>query len=460
MGNGNNMDVVHASSLSTRHTVFSIAIMACLFFIFGFTTWINAILIPYFKIACELNTSQSLLVAFAFYIAYFVMAIPAAHLLERVGFKKGIMIGFWIMAAGALIFVPAALARTYGIFLVGLFSIGTGLAILQPAANTYVTLIGSKERAAQRMSIMGVCNKTAGIIAPLLLAAAILRPSDSELFKQLPLMEPAVRSAALDELIRRVIIPYASVAVVLFSFGLFIRYSILPEIDTKTERPGVAEANSHKTSILHFPYLILGGVAIFLHVGSQVIGINTIIGYAQSLGLPLLEAKVFPSYILSVTMFGFLTGIVVIPRFLSHLAVLRLCTTSAIALTLLFFAVHGRGQVTFLGHTADPSLWVLVILGLSNSLMYSTIWPLALHELGRFTKMGGSILVMGLSGSAVLPLIYGHFADRCGAHAAYWVLMPCYIYLVFYAYCGYRIRSWTACAKRAEAQPAAPADNP
>ncbi len=444
MANGNNkLDLVHAGSLSMRHTVISIAIIACLFFIFGFCTWINAILIPYFKIACELNTAQSLLVAFAFYIAYFVMAIPAAHLLERVGFKKGIMVGFWVMAAGALIFVPAALTRTYGVFLLGLFSIGTGLAILQPAANTYITLIGSKERAAQRMSIMGVCNKTAGIIAPLLLAAAILRPTDTELFKQLPLMEEAVRNAALDDLIRRVIIPYASMAVLLFGFGLFVRYSVLPEIDTNSEHPGLAQANSGKTSILHFPYLILGAVAIFLHVGSQVIGINTIIGYAQSLNLPLLEAKVFPSYILTVTMFGFLSGIVLIPRFISHLNVLRVCTTSAIVLTLLFFFVSGKGPVTFLGHTADPSLWVLVILGLSNSLMYSTIWPLALHELGRFTKMGGSILVMGLSGSAVLPLIYGYFADHYGVLAAYWVLMPCYIYLAFYAYCGYKIKNWT-----------------
>jgi glucose/galactose transporter len=439
--NTKKIDLVSIGSLSTKHTVISIMIIALLFFIFGFVTWINAILIPYFKISCELNTASSLLVAFAFYIAYFVMAIPAAHLLEKVGFKKGIMVGFWIMALGALIFVPAALTRTYGIFLLGLFSIGTGLAILQPAANTYITMIGSKERAAQRMSIMGVCNKSAGIIAPLLLAAVILRPTDTELFKQLPLMSELVRSAALDELIHRVIFPYSVMAVVLFGLGLFIRFSVLPEIDTNNESKAVADANSGKTSIVHFPYLILGALAIFLHVGSQVIGINTIIGYAQYLKLPLLEAKVFPSYILGVTMFGFLSGIVLIPKFISHLNVLRICTTSAIVLTLVFFAVHG--QVTFLGHSSGLSIWILVILGLSNSLMYSTIWPLALHELGRFTKMGGSILIMGLSGSAVLPLIYGHYADLYDPHLAYWVLLPCYIYLVFYAFYGYRIRKWS-----------------
>ncbi len=351
------------------------------------------------------------------------------------------MIGFWIMALGAFIFVPAALTRTYGLFLLGLFSIGTGLAILQPAANTYITIIGSKERAAQRMSIMGVCNKTAGIIAPLLLAAAILRPTDTELFKQLPLMDEATRNAALDLLIRRVIIPYASMAVVLFGLGLMIRYSVLPEIDTQGESADVAIANSGKTSIMQFPHLILGAVAIFLHVGSQVTGINTIIGYAQSLNLPLLEAKVFPSYILAITMLGFLSGIVLIPKYINQLNILRVCTTSAFVLTLLFFMVHG--QVTFLGHTADLSIWVLVLLGLSNSLMWSALWPLALNGLGRFTKMGGSILIMGLSGSAIVPIIYGHFADMFSPHAGYWVLLPCYLYLLFYAYHGYRVRSWS-----------------
>lgn len=416
-------------------------IIALLFFVFGFITWINAILIPYFKISCELNNVESLMVAFAFYIAYFVMAIPAGLLLEKVGFKRGIMIGFWIMALGATIFVPAALTRTFGIFLLGLFSIGTGLAILQPAANTYITIIGSKERAAQRMSIMGVCNKTAGIIAPLLLAAAILRPDDTELFRQMPLMEASERSAALDELIRRVIIPYACMAVVLFGLGLMVRFSILPEIDTNRENTVTADANAGKTSIIQFPHLILGAVALFLHVGSQVTGINTVIGYAQSLNVPLLEAKVFPSYILAVTMSGFLLGIVLIPKFINHLNVLRVCTSSAIILTLLFFTL--QGQVTILGHTTDLSIWFLVMLGLSNSLMWSAIWPLALNGLGRFTKMGGSILIMGLCGSAIIPIIYGYFADHYDPRLAYWVLLPCYLYLVFYAFHGYRVRNWS-----------------
>ncbi len=435
------IETVDSSSLSTRKTVISVSIIAMLFFIFGITTWINAILIPYFKISCELNNIQSLLVAFAFYIAYFVMAVPAAHLLEKVGFKKGIMIGFWIMALGALIFVPAALTRTYAVFLLGLFSIGTGLAILQPAANTYITMLGSKERAAQRMSIMGVCNKTAGVIAPLLLAAVILKPTDTELFSQLPNMDEAARNAALDEMIRRVILPYSIMGAVLFGLGIFVRYSILPEINTSNDNAVAQDGNSEKTSILQFPHTILGAFAIFLHVGSQVTGINTVINYGQSLGLPLLEAKVFPSYILGITMFGFLLGIVLIPKFINHLKVLRICTTSALLLTIVFFAVQGT-EVRFLKHTADISIWVLVVVGLSNSLMWSTIWPLALNGLGKFTKMGGSILIMGLCGSAIVPLAYGYFADLYSPFAGYMVLFPCYIYLVFYAYKGYRVKRW------------------
>src|SRR3954470_22622381 len=194
-------------SLTKRDTVISIALIGLLFFIFGFVSWVNAILIPYFKIACELTHFESYLVVFAFYISYFVMSVPAAYLLKSAGFKKGMMIGFWAMAIGAFIFIPAAMTRTYAVFLLGLFSLGIGLAILQTAANPYITILGPKESAAQRISIMGICNKGAGILAPLLFAAVILRSTDAELFKQIPLMDVATRERVLDELIRRVIVP-------------------------------------------------------------------------------------------------------------------------------------------------------------------------------------------------------------------------------------------------------------
>jgi fucose permease len=248
------------------------------------------------------------------------------------------------------------------------------------------------------------------------------------------------KAVALDELIRRVIIPYSCLGTFLLGFGMMIRYSPLPEINTEHESPEVASANEGKTSILQFPHLVLGAIAMFLHVGTQVIGINTIIAYAKSLDIELLEAKIFPSYTLAMTMVGYLCGIVLIPKYLKQVNALRICTSLGVVFTLMFFISHGT--VTFLGHTADISIWFLVMLGLANSLIYAGIWPLAINGLGRFTKLGSSILIMGLCGSAILPLIYGRFADLYNVRAAYWVLLPGYLYLVWYAFQGHLVRSW------------------
>jgi FHS family L-fucose permease-like MFS transporter len=414
--------------------------IAFLFFIFGFVTWINALLITYFKIACELTNFQSYLVAFAFYISYFIFSLPSSYLLKRWGFKKGMMVGFWIMAFGAFIFIPAALARNYSIFLTGLFTLGIGLSILQTAANPYITILGPKERAAQRFSIMGIFNKMAGIIAPLLLAAVILRATDDELVKQLSAMTDILRNQKLDEFISRVIQPYTVVGIVLLILGFLIRYSPLPEIDTEKEDPETATTNSGKQRITQFPHLMLGAIAIFLHVGSQVIAVDSIIGYATSMQVPLLEAKVFPSYTLSAQICGYILGIILIPNVISQVNALRICTLLGVLFTILI--IFTEKHVVIMGHSTDISLWFVVLLGFANSMIWAGVWPLALDGLGRFIKTGASILIMGLCGNAILPLFYGYFADIYGLRQAYWVLLPCYAYLVFYAFYGHQIRQW------------------
>jgi FHS family L-fucose permease-like MFS transporter len=424
----------------SKNSIIPIAIIAMLFFIFGFVTWVNAILIPYFKVACQLSNLQSYLVAFSFYISYLVMSVPASYLLKWVGFKKGMMIGFWVMAAGAFIFIPAAYSRTYVFFLMGLFTIGVGLAILQTAANPYITILGPKESAARRFSIMGICNKAAGIIAPLLFAAVVLRSSDTQLFAQLKTMAEADKDIALDEIMQRVILPYTVVGCVLFLLGLFVRFSPLPEIDTNIEAPDVAAITAEKTNIFQFPHLILGALAIFLHVGSQVIAVDTVIGYAHSMGISLLEAKAFPSYTLTATIVGYLLGLSLIPRLVSQITALRFCTVLGILLTVLIVYTHG--EVTLLGHKTDISIWFVVLLGFANSMIWAGIWPLAMDGLGRFIKIGASILIMGLSGNAIMPLLYGYLADVHSVRLAYWVLLPCYIYLSFYAIYGFKIKSW------------------
>lgn len=428
------------ASLSKRDTYISIGIIAILFFIFGFVSWVNAILIPYFKIACELTNFQSYLVAFAFYISYLVISMPSSYLLKKKGFKNGIMVGFLIMSFGAFMFVPAALTRTYEIFLVGLFSLGAGLAILQTAANPYVTILGPKESAAQRISIMGICNKAAGILAPLIFATVVLRATDSELFKNLESMDAVQRAKELDVFIRRVIVPYSVLGAVLLGLAFLVKLSPLPEVDTEHEDEKLAAANASKTSLFEFPHLVLGALAIFLHVGTQIISIDTIIGYAGSMGIDLLEAKVFPSYTLFLTIIGYLCGIFLIPRVISQVTALRICTV--LGLVLSFGIIYLKGDITFLGHQADISIWFIVLLGLANSLVWAGIWPLALSDLGRFTKQGGALLIMGLCGNAIMPVIYGHFADAFDLRTAYWVLIPCYLYLIFYAIKGHSIRKW------------------
>jgi FHS family L-fucose permease-like MFS transporter len=432
-----NIEVV---SLTRRYSFIPILIIGVLFFIFGFVSWLNAILIPYFKIACELTNFESYLVTFAFYISYIIMSVPSAYLLKKTGFKKGMMIGFWVMAIGAFIFVPAALTRTYGIFLLGLFTIGAGLAVLQTAANPYITVLGPIERAAQRFSIMGIFNKGAGIIAPLIFAYVVLKVTDTALFKELGTMTEAARNNALDELIQRVILPYTCVGTVLLALGLMVRYSPLPEINTEHESPELATANADKKNILQFPHLILGAVAIFLHVGSQVISIDTIIGYANSMHINLLEAKVFPSYTLSAQICGYILGIICIPKFIRQLNALRLCTLLGTIFT--FLIIFAKGQVNFFGHSADISIWFVVLLGFANSMIWAGLWPLALDGLGRFTKLGASVMIMALCGNAILPLCYGYLADLYNTRNAYWVLLPCYLYLVFYAFYGHKIRRW------------------
>lgn len=390
------------------------------------------------------NPFESYFVAFAFYIAYFVMAIPSGILLKKVGFKRGIMYGFMLTALGAFLFVPAALVRQFEIFLIGLFSIGTGLAILQTAANPYVTIIGPIESAARRISIMGICNKFAGIISPLIFAALILKADDSELFSLIEsgTLDAITKSAMLDELIQRVIVPYAILGGLLVLAGIGIRYSILPEINTDEQNATDEKENGHnsKKSIFDFPYLILGALAIFFHVGTQVIAIDTIINYANSMGIDLLEAKVFPSYTLACTMIGYILGILIIPKYVSQTKALIICTV--LGLLLSFGVVFADFNVTLFGHQANISIFLLCALGFPNALIYAGIWPLSIHGLGKFTKTGSSLLIMGLCGNAILPLIYGYFAEVYDLRIGYWILIPCFLYLIFFATKGHKINSW------------------
>lgn len=433
-----------------RRTVYSMIILALLFFIFGLVSWVNTILIPYFQLTCRLSNFQSYLVTFAFYIAYLVMAIPTPFLLNRTGYKKGMMLGLWCMALGAFLFVPAAYWRTYQLFLAGLFLLGIGLAVLQSAANLYVTIIGPRESAAKRISIVGTGNKLAGIIANLIFAAVVIRESDKVLMRQIEegLYTGESLERALDTLIRGVIQPYLVLGIFLFLFGIVVRYSILPELDPKKVNKNTSEKADSHTSITGYPALMLGIVAMFFHIGTQMIALGTSIKYAETMGLGLAgPAKNIPSYTMFLTFIGYFLGIVLIPKYLKQRNALLICAALNLFLSVLTVSVSGK--INLLGMTTDVSLWFLVLMGLPNALLYAGIWPLAIDGLGKHTNLGASLLVMALSGSAIMPIVYNYFVDMNlsaspfqAMKSAYWVLIPCFAYIVWYAAHGYRINSW------------------
>ncbi len=406
----------------------TIGTIGIFFFIFGFITWLNGILIPYLKIACELNHFESYLVAFSFYIAYVIMAIPSSLILKKTGLKKGMMIGLFVMAAGALLFIPAAITRTYLFFLSGLFVLGTGLAILQTAANPYITILGPIESAAQRISIMGICNKSAGMIATFLFGMMALKDGDA-LLAQLNAMDVIQKATALDELAARIIIPYIAMAAILVAVGVMVKISGLPELDPDVQNVGDdSTAHSTRTTIFQYPFLLLGVVAIFCDVGLEIIAGDTIISYGLSQGIPISIAKHFTSMTMLASILGYAIGIITIPKHITQITALKICAILGIVLTIAAVILPGLASVVF-----------IALLGLANALIWPTVWPLALEGLGRFTRIGSSLLIMGNLGGALLPLLYGRLADVVNPQQAYIIVIPCYLFILFYAAMGHKV---------------------
>jgi glucose/galactose transporter len=415
---------------STRTNFLPVLILGALFFIFGFVTWLNGTLIQYLKIACELDTFQSLLVAFAFYIAYFVTALPSSWILQKTGFKKGMMLGLFIMAIGALIFIPAAKTRTYELFLTGLFIIGTGLSVLQTASNPYVTIVGPIESAAQRISIMGICNKFAAVLSPIILGAIVLADAD-KVVENLKTLDPAHKAELLNSMAERVIMPYSIMAVVLVILALAIYFSPLPEIETEPETEDI-KLIAGKGSIFSHTNLVYGVIALFLYVGVEVIAGDTIGGYGQSWKIPIAETRNFTSYTMAAMVIGYIIGIISIPQFISQAKALMISAIVGILITLAALLTSGY-----------TSVFCIALLGLANALVWPAIWPLAIHGLGRFTKTGSALLIMAIAGGALLPLVYGKLADQpsIGHQSAYWVLIPCYLFILWYSLVGKRVRT-------------------
>jgi len=405
-------------------------IIGALFFIFGFVTWLSSVLIPYLQIACELSNFQSYLVAFAFYISYFIMALPSGWMLKITGFKKGMSVGLLLVALGSLLFIPAAIYREYLIFLIGLFVQGAGLAVLQTASNPYVTILGPSESAAKRMSIMGICNGVAGIIAPALLGAIILSNADA-ITDQLSSLSVAEKTIVLDDLAQKVIVPYIAITAILIILAIVIYRSGLPEIDADYDedvKSDDLDNKAEKSSIFHFPHLWLSVFTLFVYTGVEVIAGNTIISYGAYQDIPLSTARFFTSFTLVGMLIGYLIGIILIPKYLNQRTALKISAALGIVFALMAIFTTGMVSVTF-----------IALLGFANSLIWPSVWPLALNGLGKFTKLGSSLLVMAISGAALIPLLYGYLADVINAQQAYWIVVPCYAIIGWFAMYGYKV---------------------
>lgn len=403
-----------------------IILIGLFFFIFGFITWINGALIPYLKIACELQEWQAYLVTFAFYIAYTLMALPSGRLLQRTGMIGGMQWGLSIMALGCLFFIPAAAQREYILFLVGLFVLGTGLTVLQTAVNPYITLLGPPDRAAQRISIMGICNKFAGVLAPIIFGAIMLGNA-SGLLAELEQLSEAARSARLDELARQVIIPYTVLAIFLGLIAILIRYTHLPEIAS----PNSANTTEVRHALSDKRYrarVSAGFTAIFCSVGVEVVAGDTIGNYGLHHAMELNTATMLTSYTLAAMMIGYVVGTLAIPRFISQER--AFIASNLLALTILIFILLLPG--TF-------SVYAVAVLGFSNALLWPAIWPQTLRDLkSRQLHRASAILIMGIAGGAVMPLVYGWLTTLIGNQWAYISLAPCYLYNIWYWRIGQR----------------------
>lgn len=428
-------------STKTKSAIF---IIGGLFFIFGFITWLNSTLILYLKLVCQLRTDvEAFFVTSAFYLSYFVLSLPAAYVLKRTGFKRGMALGLIIIGLGALLFIPAASQRSFPLFLLALFIQGGGLSILQTASNPYISILGPIESAAQRISIMGICNKGAGALAPLILGYVLLNGTDSIQQKLAATTDLATRNQLLNDLAGRVTTPYIVIAILLFIVAFLIYRSNLPEIEAEETKGGdikldiegsagpIKVVNEDKGSIFGYPHLLLGAVCIFVYVGVEVMAGDAIGVYGKTEGIPLATAKYFSTFTLIAMLAGYLVGVFCIPRYFSQQLGLRVSAILGMLFSALAYFSTGYMAITF-----------IALLGLANALMWPAIWPLAIDGLGRHIKTGAALLVMGIAGAAVIPPIYGTLKDNPAIGnklAFFYCMVPCYLYILYYAMAGHKV---------------------
>lgn len=413
------------------------AIVAMLFFILGFATWLNGSLMPYLKQVLQLSPFQASLILFSFYIAVTFTAVPSAMIIRKVGYKKGMELGMGTMMVAGLLFIPAAKTQVFALFLLAQLVMGAGQTLLQTAVNPYVVRLGPEESAAARVSIMGILNKGAGVIAPIVFTALILSDFTGSVGKELSQSE-------IDVMANSLIYPYLGMALFMGALGFAVTKMPLPELVDDD----AAEGKGHFKAALAHPSLALGVMALFVYVAVEVIAGDTIGTFALSLGVE--KYSVMTSYTMSCMVLGYILGIALIPRVISQQAALTISAILGCVLTLAI--VFGDNSSVTIANTLGlevllpDTLLMIAVLGFANAIVWPAVWPLALSGLGKLTSVGSGLLVMGIAGGAFGPLFWGLASggvDSAEAQqAAYIVMLPCYLFILFYAVKGHKMKSW------------------
>ncbi|MDR1459445.1 MAG: sugar MFS transporter [Bacteroidales bacterium] len=411
------------NNIRQQSHAFSLFIIGTLFFVFGFVTWINSQLIPFLKQVCELKTdTQAYLVTFAFFISYFVMSIPSSYILKKVGFTKGIALGLLVMSVGSLLFIPAAIYKVYALFLVALFIQGSGLTLLQTASNPYAVILGPAESAARRISIMGICNKVAGMIG-VFIFGTILFSNIESISANLNHLTGDAYQAELHILSIRLIAPYIAIAVIFILLAFMVLRSNLPEI-----KPDKVPDDKSRKSIFSYTYLWMGVLSIFMYVGAEVIAIDTLSLYGDFHGFGSDIAKNFSILSLVALTAGYLTGIIFMPKYISQRVALIISCLLALILACLAIVSPPKLSIIF-----------IILLSFAHAMMWPCIWPLSIEGLGKYTKLGSAFLIMAIAGGAILPLVYGYLAEISNRQNAYCILIPLYLYILYFSLVGYKI---------------------
>ena len=416
------------SDRASRTHLGPMLIIGMLFFIFGFVTWLNGPLTIFVKLAFNLDDVSAFLIPVAFYVSYFVLALPSSVVLRRTGMKHGMALGLFVMAIGAVVFGEFINIRIYHGALVGLFVIGAGLSLLQTASNPYISILGPIDSAAQRIAFMGICNKVAGALAPFVFGALVLNGIDTldQQVKAAPTL--AARDALLNSFAARVYWPYMVMAALLVLLAIWVVRSSLPEI-----KP--AGANEEREighvggSIFGFPHLWLGVLCLFLYVGVEVMAGDAIGIYGQGFGLPLDATKHFTSYTMFAMLLGYVAGLLLIPRFVSQQRYLAVSAVLGVLFAAGAYVTHGYASVAF-----------VAALGFANAMMWPAIFPLAIKGLGRHTEAASALLIMGIVGGALIPQVFVHLKQHIDFQLAFLIVMaPCYLYILYYGLAGHRI---------------------